>query len=392
MSTPCFLSRGGPPRDSTDGRCTCLAGRWSAALLQQAVSRIVAFKGAAVTLQAGLPSEKSPASAAQRSARALQTASPAGPPPVSAVAQPPPGGAGPSPAGKAKVSVGGGAAAGGRVAAAATADKHGAGPPQRHQQQRSEDLQTGSNATGRMDQAPARPVFVAEVLAGQPALQQQQPEAESQHVDAAESHQEQQPRPAPRKPQAADVLSPRTVRALSLGLRRHGGPSTSQQGSQGQPATGCSAAGTTGGSSAAGSRAAPLPAAVGEVNSPPGVSPACTTGLVGPTASGPGGESSQQGLGAPAKPGADPGAEPGGSDPADGTPRKRGWSSEFLWQAAYAPDVRGGAQQDVATLKKGMQVHGHQWAKHQVGWLLGKVHGPSAGRGCCWARCWASPW
>ena len=51
-------------------------------------------------------------------------------------------------------------------------------------------------------------------------------------------------------------------------------------------------------------------------------------------------------------------------------------------QAVQARDVRGWSQEDVAILKKGMQVHGHQWSKIQVGSLLsspvGQGHGPAA--------------
>ena len=182
-------------------------------------------------------------------------------------------------------------------------------------------------------------------------------------VAAAESHREQQPRPAPGKPQAADLLTPKTVRALSLGLRRHGGSPTSQQGSQGQLAAGSSAAGRTGGSSAAGSRAAPAaaqPAAGGEVNSPPGPSPARSTGLVGATALSPGGGSSQQGPGAPAKAGADPGTKPEVMDPVGATLYKRGWSSE-----------------EVGILKRELKRLGHQWGKIKVGQLAGFAWGIS---------------
>ena len=41
--------------------------------------------------------------------------------------------------------------------------------------------------------------------------------------------------------------------------------------------------------------------------------------------------------------------------------------------AAHAPDGRGWSQEDVATLKRGVQVHGHQWAKIQWCFLLGFV-------------------
>ena len=136
-------------------------------------------------------------------------------------------------------------------------------------------------------------------------------------------------------PGLPDLLTPKTVRALSLGLRRHGGSSTSQQGSHGRPAAGSSAAGRTGGSSAAGSRAPPAAAqsaAEGEVNSPPDRSPARSTGLVGPTALGPDGVSSQQGLQTPAKAGADPGPswEAGtlrAPLPPRGAGRQRRWGS-----------------------------------------------------------------
>ncbi len=49
-------------------------------------------------------------------------------------------------------------------------------------------------------------------------------------------------------------------------------------------------------------------------------------------------------------------------------------------RAAHAPDRRGWSQEDVATLKKGMQVHGHHWSKIQVGLLLSS----------CTARCMAT--
>ena len=49
-------------------------------------------------------------------------------------------------------------------------------------------------------------------------------------------------------------------------------------------------------------------------------------------------------------------------------------------RAAHAPDRRGWSQEDVATLKKGMQVHGHHWSKIQVGLLLSS----------CAARCMAT--
>ncbi len=39
-------------------------------------------------------------------------------------------------------------------------------------------------------------------------------------------------------------------------------------------------------------------------------------------------------------------------------------------QAAHAPHGRGWSRKDVATLKRGMQMWGHQWAKIQVGMLL----------------------
>ena len=42
-------------------------------------------------------------------------------------------------------------------------------------------------------------------------------------------------------------------------------------------------------------------------------------------------------------------------------------------QAAQKHDGRGWSQEDVATLKKGIQVHGHHWTKIQVGSLLSSV-------------------
>ena len=51
-----------------------------------------------------------------------------------------------------------------------------------------------------------------------------------------------------------------------------------------------------------------------------------------------------------------------------------------IMPAAHAPERRGWSQEDVATLKKGMAVHGHQWAKIQVGCLLS----------CSTARCMAA--
>ena len=40
--------------------------------------------------------------------------------------------------------------------------------------------------------------------------------------------------------------------------------------------------------------------------------------------------------------------------------------------AAHARGWRGWSQEDVATLKKGMQVHGHQWAKIQVSFVTAR--------------------
>ena len=63
-------------------------------------------------------------------------------------------------------------------------------------------------------------------------------------------------------------------------------------------------------------------------------------------------------------------------------------------QAVQARDVRGWSQEDVAILKKGMQVHGHQWSKIQVGSLLGSPvgqgHGPAA-LACCNSLMLGSP-
>lgn len=90
------------------------------------------------------------------------------------------------------------------------------------------------------------------------------------------------------------------------------------------------------------------------MTSPPGPSPARSTGPEGPTASGPGGISSQQGLGVPAKAGGDPGTDPGARDPDGATPSKRGWSSE-----------------EVEILKRELKRLGHQWGRIQVGQLAG---------------------
>ena len=66
------------------------------------------------------------------------------------------------------------------------------------------------------------------------------PPASPAGAGAAGTPKEQQPRPAPRGPHAADELAPttesfyQTVRALSLGLRRQPGSSTPQQGSPGE--------------------------------------------------------------------------------------------------------------------------------------------------------------
>lgn len=71
---------------------------------------------------------------------------------------------------------------------------------------------------------------------------------------------------------------------------------------------------------------------------------------MGPTALGNGGVSSQQGLRAPAKAGADSGAEPGARDPESADPSKGSWSSV-----------------EVGILKRELRRLGHQWSKIQVG-------------------------
>ena len=54
----------------------------------------------------------------------------------------------------------------------------------------------------------------------------------------------------------------------------------------------------------------------------------------------------------------------------------------------------GWSQEDLATLKKGMQVHGHQWAKIQVGCLLNFVTAGcmAAGGAGSWACCVGLLW
>ena len=56
-------------------------------------------------------------------------------------------------------------------------------------------------------------------------------------------------------------------------------------------------------------------------------------------------------------------------------------------QAAHAPNRKRWSQEEVATLKRGIQIWGHQWGRIQVGLLLGldRVRCMAVrGWACCW--------